>query len=335
MSSQEIELHLIELKYAHTRILDRKSIFSMMRSLDCYGQITPVTLIPDSSKYILMDGYIRVNALAKLGQDSALAIIMDMQERTALIQALAREERRPQTSLEQACLILELSNSFQLSLSRIAQELGKDKSWVKRRLDLVQSLPANVLDLVRAGDISAWAASRVLAPLARANPEHAAKLCQYLVAHGLSTRELHHFFQAYQKSTRKIRDNMVHDPELFLKAQKHKEHETKAQSLLQGPEGEWVKRMEQVCALLRRLEPATETVFTRLEHSQYLRLQALLSQAEHLLAEVAAKAKKEKAHALTTTAGDHTADASKGDEHQGDLQASGSEPEHCAQGTSE
>lgn len=34
MSCQEIDLHLIELKYARTRILDLESIFKMMRSLD-------------------------------------------------------------------------------------------------------------------------------------------------------------------------------------------------------------------------------------------------------------------------------------------------------------
>ena len=50
--------------------------------------------------------------------------------------------------------------------------------------------PRSCSQRVRKGDLSTWAATRVLAPLARANTEHAAQLLSALAATSLSTREL-------------------------------------------------------------------------------------------------------------------------------------------------
>ena len=43
---------------------------------------------------------------------------------------------------------------------------------VSRRLDLVCGLPDPLLQAVREGTFSPWAATRILAPLARANSDH-------------------------------------------------------------------------------------------------------------------------------------------------------------------
>lgn len=327
MAFSEIDLHSIEQKYAHTRILDQKSIFAMMRSLDRFGQISPVHVIPDSTRYILIDGYIRVRALAKLGRDTVLAALFELEEQAALLELLAREERRACTPIEQACIISELHTRFELSLERIAKDLGKDKSWVKRRLDLLQSLPGDILDLVRAGHISTWSASRILAPLARANREHAHTLSRYLTAHSLSTRELQHFFAAYKKATRKVRENMIKDPGLYLRVKRHQDDK----ALLQVPEEKWIKDMKLVCAVLRRLEPETEAIFASLGGKKQPRFQEVLHSAEQLMADVNTKALKGMDHALTRNARDDTADARQGNRHQGDMQAPFSEQKHCAQ----
>jgi hypothetical protein len=47
---------------------------------------------------------------------------------------------------------------------------------------------------VRAGRLSSWAATRIVAPLARANPEHADRLLMALSQAPLSTRELRRWF---------------------------------------------------------------------------------------------------------------------------------------------
>ena len=56
-------------------------------------------------------------------------------------------------------------------------------------------LGEDLLDAVCQGHISTWAASRILAPLARANTEHAEALSRSLLAEPLCTRELAEFYR--------------------------------------------------------------------------------------------------------------------------------------------
>jgi ParB/RepB/Spo0J family partition protein len=324
MTASNIDLHLIDQKYAHTRILDAKTISDMIRSLDQFGQISPVSLTP---QYVLIDGYIRVTALTKLGNDTAMACIFDLQEQAALFQFLADQNKKTPRALEQAALIAELKACFDLSLAQIAKGLGKDKSWVKRRLDLITSLPADILDLVRAGHISTWSATRILAPLARANREHAQELCKYLVAQSLSTRELKIFFDFYQKATRKVRENMIHNPGLFLQVKKQKDEEAG----LQGPEKNWFDKMKLVSSVLYRLAPQTSAVFASLSEKSRPRFQGVLERSDQFMNDIVAEANKGIDHALTTNQGNHPPDASKGRHNPTDLQAAGREPEHSAQ----
>jgi ParB family transcriptional regulator, chromosome partitioning protein len=61
---------------------------------------------------------------------------------------------------------------------------------VSRRLALLSVLPDAALAAVRQGQLSNWAASRVVSPLARANTRHADRLLAGLRDAPLSTREL-------------------------------------------------------------------------------------------------------------------------------------------------
>jgi hypothetical protein len=163
--------------------------------------------------------------------------------------------------------------------------------------------------------------------LARANREHAQELCKYLVAHSLSTRELKTFFDDYQKATRKVRENMIQNPGLFLQVKKHKQEEAD----LQGPEKDWFDKMKLVSSVLYRLVPQTSAVFASLSEKSRPRFQGVLERSDQLMNDIVAKANKEIDHAFTTNAGSHPADASKGRQNPADLQAAGSEPEHSTQ----
>jgi ParB-like chromosome segregation protein Spo0J len=171
----------------------------------------------------------------------------------ALLQILIREQERRWEALEEASLIRELHDRHQLSQESIARLLGKDKSWVCRRLSLLSALPEEILESVRNGHLSPWAAGRVLAPLARANPEHAMALTRILSEEHLSTRELEEWFRHYQKANRKQRQNMVLNPVLFLKALQAKEEDSRTHGLKEGPEGNWLKDMKLLAHILVRL----------------------------------------------------------------------------------
>jgi len=258
---ESLEINQLDLRYGHTRIRKPEALLPLMRSLEKWGQLRPVSVVrTDPASHVLVDGYLRVEAMRRCGKDTVLAEVWVCGEMEALVAVLIREQERRWEALEEASLIRELHNRHELSQESIARLLGKDKSWVCRRLSLLSALPDEVLEAVRSGDLSPWAASRILAPLARANPEHAKALTRTLSQEHLSTRELAELFRHYQKANRTQRERMALDPILFLKALRAKEEDSRAHSLKNGPEGKWLRDMKVAGHILVRLKKALPSV---------------------------------------------------------------------------
>ena len=177
----------------------------------------------------------------------------------ALLATLSRGPERAWEAIEEAALIAELASRH--SLQAIARELGRDVSWVSRRLSLIKALPEDLLEAVRQGRISLWAATRILAPLARANSEPARTLLAKLAEQPLSTRELKRLYEQYCQATRVQRRRLVENPQLFLNALQSRQEATATKRLAAGPEGAWYQDLRVVSALLERLLGQVPTLF--------------------------------------------------------------------------
>ena len=184
---KEVDLHLLELRYSHTRVNNPMALLRMQNSINTYGQMVPALVIKKKDRFVLIDGYLRYRALKACGRD-CLNVQVVAGEPDALINMLMKNDDRQLEAIEQAGLIQELHHRFSYSFSEIAKRLGKDKAWVKRRLDLVESLPEEVMGAVMNGTVSSWAASRVLAPLSRANERDCLELTNKIITDPLSTR---------------------------------------------------------------------------------------------------------------------------------------------------
>jgi len=255
----EIELHQIELRYAHTRINRQSALQRLLRSMMQYGQLVPIVVTPPNQegRYILIDGYLRVRTLQILGKDTVRAVIQNPDEECAVFSTLMGANQRAFQAVEEGLIFLELRNRFNLSLGEIGRRIGKDKSYVKRRLDLVQELPTDVLALVLEGVISSWSAQRVLTPLARANAEHAQRLGAFLKQEEVTTRVLVNFFNHYQKANRAVRERMIAAPQMFIKAS-----QPSPIMAADGPDVRFKKDLLIIGSMLGRLAVNVATVFT-------------------------------------------------------------------------
>jgi ParB/RepB/Spo0J family partition protein len=211
-------------------------------------------------RFTLIDGYLRVAASKHIGRDTLLAHIFNGDEKQALCHVLTKSGERKWDIFEQAGLIRELHQRHQLSQREIARFLSKDQSWVSRRLSLLESLPEEVINAIKEGKISSWAASRVLTPMARANPNHASRLISVLMEQHFSTRQLFDFFQHYQQSNHRVRENMINDPALFVKAREAGKDLNEARKLTQGPEGKFRKDLSIIGHMAKGLIRAVNTV---------------------------------------------------------------------------
>ena len=251
---KEIEIGQLQLRYAHTRIEWSQRVQALASSIERFGQILPVMVLRKGDHcFVLIDGYLRVKALKRCLRDTVIAEIWEGKEEEALVEILARANGRKWDLLEEAALLRELHDQHHLSQSRIASMVGRKQSWVSGRLALYSALSEDLLESIRKGAISTWAATRVIAPIARAIPEHAKALSENLFKQPLSTRELTLWFHHYQKANRKQRENLVCEPALFLKALRAKEETMEARSLKEGPEGKWLRDLRGITHMLRGL----------------------------------------------------------------------------------
>jgi ParB family chromosome partitioning protein len=257
-----LDLHALIPRFAPLRLRDPARLGRLKASLERQGQLVPVVAVPEADKeghWVLIDGYRRREALQGLGEDRIWVAAWERSVDEALLACLARPGDRAWEAIEEAGLIEELARRH--ALAAIAAQLGRDVSWVSRRLSLIQALPEDLLAAVRAGRISLWAASRILVPLARANAAHARTLMEKLAHEPLSTRELKRLYERYAQAPRAQRQRLVENPGLFLKAVHSREEEAADKRLAAGPEGAWYHDLRVVGAVLARLTRQVPTLF--------------------------------------------------------------------------
>jgi len=260
--AQEVDLHRLELRFAEARLLEPQAVARLAQSIEQSGQLIACSAVVEagSERLILVDGYRRILALRRLGRDTAWVEAWACDLAQALLTVLARAGARPFAALEEALLLRELVHGQGLAAREVARRSGRDVSWVSRRLELVCGLSERVFAAVRQGEVSTWAATRVLAPLARANTEHAAQLLAALAAAPLSSRELQTWFQHYQNTAQAARAHMVTHPRLFIQTLRAQDEQRAASRLRAGPEGQCAAVVRQLLALLQRLRPALTTL---------------------------------------------------------------------------
>jgi ParB family chromosome partitioning protein len=174
-----IEIAHLDLAYAHTRIQRPRQIVTLADSLMRCGQLLPIVVVAAPVPgFVLIDGYQRVAAARRAGLDTLQAHIWPGCAQDALCQLLASDGARQFDVFEQAALLRELKTTHRLSQNQLAAQMGRHPSWVTRRLALIEQLPPQAVEAVRAGHLSSWSASRVLVPLARAHAGHARALVE-------------------------------------------------------------------------------------------------------------------------------------------------------------
>lgn len=255
----DLDLHRLDLRFAGARVAEPRAVERIARSIERGGQIVPCVAVADlpvevlqgGERLVLIDGYRRVAALRRLGRDTARVECWACDLAEAMLANLARGQSRPLAAIEEALLVRELVQGLGLSQHEVARRSGRDISWVSRRLQLLAGLPDTVVVAVIEGRLSSWAASRVVAPLARANSAHAERLVKALFEAPLVTRELRQWFEHYQKAGRLARERLVDHPHLFRAALNESIEQDMNERLRDGPEGSCETTLRRINVLIR------------------------------------------------------------------------------------
>lgn len=146
---------LIELgqRYRRYRLADPAAEEAMAGSLRRWGQLSPVVACTDGGRLELLDGFKRLVAAQQVAGWTTLSVrVLDVDERAAKAAILGlNREQRPVRELEEAWIVQALVRDDGLTQVEAAHLLGQHKSWVCRRLALLEKLSVEVKEDLRLG----------------------------------------------------------------------------------------------------------------------------------------------------------------------------------------
>jgi hypothetical protein len=140
-------------RYRRYRLADPLAEEAMAGSLRRWGQLSPVVACAHGSELELLDGFKRLAAAPRVAGWTTLSVrVLDVDERTAKAAILGLNRgQRPVRELEEAWIVQALVRDDGLTQVEAAHLLGQHKSWVCRRLALLEKLSAEVKEDLRLG----------------------------------------------------------------------------------------------------------------------------------------------------------------------------------------
>ena len=140
-------------QYRRYRLADPLAEEAMAGSLRRWGQLSPVVACVRGTDLELLDGFKRLTAARQVvGQTSLSVRVVELDEplAKAAILGLNRGQRAAR-ELEEAWIVQALVRDDGLTQVEAAQLLGQHKSWVCRRLAMLERLSESVVEDLRLG----------------------------------------------------------------------------------------------------------------------------------------------------------------------------------------
>ncbi|MDQ1460202.1 MAG: ParB family transcriptional regulator, chromosome partitioning protein [Actinomycetota bacterium] len=150
-------------QFRRYRLRVPQAVQTMTQSLRRWGQCAPIVATLRQEKPQVLDGFTRWEAAQQVrGMTTLLVrlIEVDDQRAKAAIYGLNQTGRRPY-ELEEAWLVQALVREDGLSQCEVAELLGRHKSWVCRRLALLEKLCADVRQELEVGLLTPSAAREI------------------------------------------------------------------------------------------------------------------------------------------------------------------------------
>jgi ParB family chromosome partitioning protein len=325
----QLEFHQLELRGEHLRVHSPQELKRLLASLLSSGQQIPIVVVPvenQANRYVVIDGYKRLAALQQMGRDTVEAVIWPMTEAEAVLLDCTLRWSKRDSALEQGWLLADLQQRFGYSLEELASQFERSVSWVSRRLALVEVLPQTVQQQVRRGEISALVATKYLLPIARSSLEECRKMATAFVRCKCTSRQAGQLYAAWRQASPQIRQRILEQPQLFLKAQGEAEVQPVANSIQQV-----LGDMEKIATLARRANRRLRGAAAELERMEQTHSEQMRHQLQRALEELSSLAMKipreetcgKESHAQPTTTNGDSGTACPGSEETGDRSRAG------------
>lgn len=185
---QRLALPEIDRRFAALRLASPEQLRRLRGSVQRDGVRHPVVVscAIEAQRWVLLDGFKRVRVAEEVGLSEVWAQVVQLDAAQAKAAILKCNQAQPGLcEIEEAWIVRSLIREQGLRQAQVGALLGRDKSWVCRRLRLAEALDPSLQEDLRLGLLSATVA-RELSRLPRGNQPRAAEAVR---DHQLTSRQ--------------------------------------------------------------------------------------------------------------------------------------------------
>jgi ParB-like chromosome segregation protein Spo0J len=271
----------------------------MKQSLAAYGQLTPLVAVAAREGVELVDGFKRHAAATTLGWPTLVVAVRPLDE-TGQWATMLLLNRGPSsmTALEEGLVLRELSKTG-LTQTEIASLCSRHKTWVSRRIGLVERLHPELLESMKLGMLHPGSARRLLS----LSPGNQLQMAAVVTSAGLGPRDTELLVSLWQRTKDpEARRVLLSEPRASL-VKHHPETRRLPVDPRLSPEG------QRLCRCLHRLEALVTEASRRLRIPLPKKDLDILSDPLRAAERAASRLRTELGSARTT-AGDSESDGS-------------------------
>lgn len=185
----EVGAQDLDLRFAELRLVSPRRVAWLKASIAREGIRNPVLVSSgvEAGQRVLLDGLKRLRVARDLGIPKlwAAVVVVDLPASLAAM-LLSNASHAGLTALEEGWILRRLCRDSRLSQQEAAALVGRDQSFVSRRVRLVEDLETGLQEDVRLGLLSPACARQVVL-LPRGSQQHRA--AQAIQEHGLTSRQ--------------------------------------------------------------------------------------------------------------------------------------------------
>ncbi len=269
--SREVEISALDLRYASYRMRNSAWEAKLTASIAERGIEEPLEGIDRETGHILLNGFKRYRSARKLGIEVVPYTSLGQDEAIGIMGLLRISNNKSLSILEQARFIGDLKNYHHMSVTEIAEELSRSKSWVSMRLGLIEEMTEGVREKIFSGAFPVYPYMYTLRQFMRMNSVSKKQIEEFVVAVSgkkLSVREVEQLAHGYFRGPESFREE-IRKGNIALSLQKFKQVPDDADGCSEF-ERVFLKDLEILQKYMQRVmgKSADERLMSRAFHAQ-------------------------------------------------------------------
>jgi len=196
----KVEILTFDLRYQACRIKNLRIERNLLASIREAGIKEPLEGIDIKGKHILLNGFKRLRCARKLGINIVPYLSLGEDEAMGIIKFLRISNSKNLNILEEAKLVNNLKNEYQMSVTEIAELLPVTKSWVSMRIGLINQLTDKIEKLIFSGKFPAYSYMYTMRRFMRMNCVSKKEIEKFVIlvaGNNLSTRDIERLAYGY------------------------------------------------------------------------------------------------------------------------------------------